>query len=103
VKPSVGFLCTAAWISVAYHDGDEQTPGGVHTCGQLTTCLAALWRYRSCADRWLIHVRMKFFVKSIGTSSALARGSAFWKTWKPQYLRSADAFAENRDSETSLS
>ena len=41
---------------------------------------------------------MKFFVKSIGISSALTRGSAFVNTWKPQYLRSGDDVDEKRDS-----
>ena len=63
-----------------------------------TTCLAALCRYRSLFDRWLIHDRMKFFVNSMGMSSALTRGSAFWNTWKPQYLRSGEDVDANSDS-----
>ncbi len=67
-------------------------------CSAHTTCLAALWRYRSLFDRWLIHERIKFLVKSMGMSSALTRGSAFWNTWKPQYLRSGEDVDANSDS-----
>ena len=55
-------------------------------------------RYRSLFERWLIHERMKFRVKSMGMSSALTRGSAFWNTWKPQYFRSGEAVEANSDS-----
>lgn len=41
---------------------------------------------------------MKFFVNNIGRSAACTRGNAFWKIWKPQYLRSLDDAAENNDS-----
>ena len=41
---------------------------------------------------------MKFFVKSMGMSSALTRGSAFWNTWNPQYFRSGEDVDANRDS-----
>lgn len=63
-----------------------------------TTCFAALCRYRSWLDRWLIHDRMKFLVNNIGMSSAATRGRAFWKIWKPQYFRSGDDVEEKSDS-----
>ena len=46
----------------------------------------------------MIHERIKFFVNSMGRSSACTRGSAFWKIWKPQYFLSGDAVAEKSDS-----
>lgn len=41
---------------------------------------------------------MKFFVNSMGMSSAVTRGSALWNTWKPQYFRSGEDVEANRDS-----
>lgn len=63
-----------------------------------TTCFAALCKYRSWLERWLIHVRMKFFVNNIGISPSATRGRAFRKIWKPQCLRSGDDVEEKSDS-----
>lgn len=41
---------------------------------------------------------MKFFVNNIGMLSSFTRFNAFWKTWKPQYLRCGDDVEENNDS-----
>jgi hypothetical protein len=41
---------------------------------------------------------MKFLVNNIGMSSAVTRGRAFWKIWKPQYFRSGDDVEEKSDS-----
>jgi hypothetical protein len=41
---------------------------------------------------------MKFFVNNIGMLSSVTRASAFWKTWKPEYLRSWEDVVENNDS-----
>ena len=41
---------------------------------------------------------MKFFVNNIGMLAYVQRGNAFWKTWKPQYLRSGDEVEEKSDS-----
>jgi hypothetical protein len=64
----------------------------------LTVCSAILCKYLSCLDRWLIQERMKFFVNNIGMLSSFTRFNAFWKTWKPQYLRCGDDVEENNDS-----
>ena len=64
----------------------------------LTTCFAALCRYRSLLERWLIQERIKFLVKSMGKSDAETRDSAFWKIWNPQYFRWEEDVDENNDS-----
>jgi len=46
----------------------------------LTVCSAALCRYLSFFERWLIQVLMKFLVKSMGRSFSETRGRAFSKT-----------------------
>jgi len=43
---------------------------------------------------------MRFLVKSIVSWSGPTRVNAFLKTWKPQYFRSAEEVAENKDSVT---
>jgi hypothetical protein len=42
---------------------------------------------------------MKFLVNNIAISATVMRGNAFWKTWKPQYLRSGEEVDENSDSD----
>ncbi len=61
---------------------------------------AARWRRRSRLPSWLMSVRMKLGVKSIGLSVSLARGRARWKTWKPQDLRSWEEAAAKSVSST---
>lgn len=63
-----------------------------------TTCFAALCRYLSLFERWLIQVRMKFLVNSRGISAAEARERDFRNTWKPQYLRSGEDDVAKSDS-----
>lgn len=45
---------------------------------------------------------MKFLVKSMGMLAWVTLFKAYWKTWKPQYLRSGDDVDENKDSKAIL-
>jgi len=99
-KPSCGLSFTKDWVACAY---------GMVSCrigkitNQRTVWKATLCRYRSLFDKWLIHDRIKLRVNSIGMVSSLTRGRAFWKTWKPQYLRCGEDVEEKSASESRVS
>lgn len=64
--------------------------------------MAILCKYLSFLDRWLIHERMRFLVKSIGRVASVTLDRVSWKTRNPQYFRSEEEVDANRDSSTTI-
>lgn len=104
VKPAVGSFATTLCMSEAYNQviyGCTRTKKSARE--PRTTCFAILWRYLSFFERWLIHDRMKFFVKRNGSCDGGRRCKAFWNTWNPQCLRSGEDDEENNVSKLRMS
>jgi hypothetical protein len=69
-----------------------------HFCTVTARSRAAAWRYRSDFARWLIHVRIMFWVKSCGSAAGGALERAEDTSRNPIYLCSGEAVGAKRDS-----